>query len=119
MRPVPDHGDSLVAHSFEQLIARRVLIASGQLLARGAVIGSTTDGHYRLAALGATDGSAQPVAVLAEECDTTGGAAEAFAYFRGHFNARRLLVAEGYTLGAVTGLLAMTGVHVVDYSRRS
>ena len=70
-------------------------VAGGQgVLERGTLLATADGGMKKISA--ATTGKAN--AVLAEPVDTTDGAAVAVAYRTGHFNANKLIVADGYEI---------------------
>jgi len=72
-------------------------VAAGQgVLERGTLL-ATADGGMKMIDA-STTGKAN--AVLAEAVDTADGAAVAVAYRTGHFNANKLIVADGYEITA-------------------
>lgn len=78
--------DKLLAGDYP-VVTDIVTIASGQNLSRGALLGKiTASGKYVLCDSGAADGSQAPVAILAEDCDASGGDAQAVVYLSGAFN---------------------------------
>jgi hypothetical protein len=90
-----------------------VTIATGQNLQRGALLG--TDGtNYLLSLAAAADGSETPVAVLGEDVDATGGAAQSFAYVAGDFNANAMTFGTGHTADSVREGLRAHSIYLHD-----
>jgi hypothetical protein len=88
-----------------------VTIATGQNLQRGALLG--TDGSvYRLSEAAAADGSETPVAILGEDVDATGGAAQSFAYVAGDFNANAMTFGAGHTADGVRSALQARSMYL-------
>lgn len=103
--------DSLIAGNAHLLVGRKVTILSGQVLARGAVLGRiTTGGKYQLSASAATDGSEDPDLILAEAVDATDGDVSALAYERGDFNANALTLGTGHTVASIRDGLRAKGI---------
>ena len=103
--------DSLVAGNAELLVARKITIASGATLVRGAVLGKiTSGGKYALSASAASDGSQTPDLILAESVDASGGDKPALAYARGDFNANALTLGAGHTVASITEGLRAKGI---------
>jgi hypothetical protein len=64
-----------------------VTILTGQVLTRGALLGKiTATGKHILCDSAAVDGSAAPVAILAEDADATAADVQATVYLSGAFN---------------------------------
>lgn len=89
-----------------------VEVAAGQgVLERGTLLATADGGMVKISA--ATTGKAN--AVLAEAVDTTDGAAIAVAYRTGHFNANKLIVADGYEITAADKeALRVAGILISD-----
>lgn len=87
--------DNLLSGDFP-LVTRSVVVASGQSLKRGALLGEVGD-TVKQAASTATDGSETATAVLAEDVDASGGEKRATAYLTGQFNERAIGFANGDT----------------------
>lgn len=103
--------DSLVAGNAELLVGRKIAIASGATLARGAVLGKiTASGKYALSASASSDGSQTPDLILAEPVDASGGDKQALAYARGDFNANALTLGAGHTVASITEGLRAKGI---------
>lgn len=108
--------DVLVAGNAHLLVARRITVAAGQTLERGAILGKVTaDGKYKLCTKAATDGSQDADLVLAEKVDTTGGETQAIAYARGDFAKHALSVGTGYTVADVSETLRGKGILVMPH----
>lgn len=82
------------------------VIASGQVLAAGAVLGQiTAGGQYKLSASAASDGSQTPTVVLDEAIDTTAGAAPGVLRLTGEVLGTALTLGAGHTLAGVKAAL--------------
>ena len=103
--------DALVAGNAHLLVGRKVTVAAGAALVRGAVLGKiTASGKYLLSVSAATDGSEAPDLILAEDVDAAAADASALAYARGDFNARALTLGAGHTTGSITEGLRAKGI---------
>lgn len=60
---------------------------------------------YALSLAAAADGSQEPVAVLAIDCDASGGDKSTTAFFGGEFNAAKLVFGTGHTAASVEAAL--------------
>lgn len=79
-----------------------VTIASGQNLARGALLGRiTASGKYVLSLAAAADGSQNPVAILAEDVDASAGDKKGIVYVSGDFNEDAIIYGTGHTADSV------------------
>ena len=68
------------------LVHRPVILNGGAALARGAILGRITSSDlYILSVATASDGSQNPIAVLAADADPSGGNITVPAYFEGEF----------------------------------
>lgn len=82
------------------------VIAAGQQLSRGAVLGQiTASGEYLLCKATAEDGSQAPQAILDRAVDTTDGAQSAPIRLTGHVLGSQLTLGEGLTLSAAKAAL--------------
>ena len=70
-------------------------------------------GKYRLSVAAATDGSAVPDAVLAEDCDASGGDAQALVYLAGDFNLSALAFGAGHDAGSTEEALRAKDIHLI------
>lgn len=96
------------------LFGATVTIVSGQTVAKGAVLGQiTTGGKYALALAASSDGSEDPVAILAEACDASAGDKSAYVYFTGGFRERALVFGTGITAAAFRRTLAQKGIFII------
>lgn len=97
--------DQLIAGGFP-LMTRSVTLASGQTLARGAVLGKiTASGKYVLSASAASDGSQVPDAILVDACDASGGDQTVGVYESGEFFGAALTLGTGHTLASIRDVL--------------
>ncbi|WP_085625559.1 MULTISPECIES: head decoration protein [unclassified Pseudomonas] len=82
------------------------VIAAGQQLPRGAVLGQVTaSGEYLLCKTAAEDGSQAPKAILDRAVDTTDGAHSAPIRLTGQVLGNQLTLGEGLTLAAAKAAL--------------
>ncbi|RYF82073.1 MAG: head decoration protein [Comamonadaceae bacterium] len=103
--------DALIAGNAHLLVGRKVIVAAGATLKRGALLGKiTTGGKYALSASAASDGSQTPDLILAEDIDASGGDVQALAYARGDFNARAITLGVGHTIASITEGLRAKGI---------
>ena len=103
--------DSLLAGNAHLLVARKVTVLSGQVLQRGAVLGTiTASGKAILSLAAAADGSQTPDLILAEAVDATGADATALAYERGDFNAGAITLGTGHTVASIREGLRAKGI---------
>lgn len=106
--------DALLADPRAHVVTDEVTLAPGDgELPRGAVLGIVAEtGLAVLAAPGATDGSAQPVAVLVARTTLGATPTKAWGYYSGEFNAECLTLAEGWTPRALADAMRARGLHV-------
>lgn len=103
--------DSLLAGNAHLLVARKVTVLSGQVLQRGAVLGTiTSSGKAILSLAAAVDGSQTPDLILAEDVDATTGDKLGLAYERGDFNAGALTLGTGHTVASIREGLRAKGI---------
>ncbi|WIE52579.1 head decoration protein [Pseudomonas sp. GM17] len=81
------------------------VIAAGQKLARGAVLGQVTTGEYLLCKAAAEDGSQTPAVILDQDVDTTDGAKSAPIRLTGQVLGSQLTFGEGLTLATAKAAL--------------
>lgn len=82
------------------------VIAAGQQLSRGAVLGQVTaSGEYLLCKADATDGSQTPVAILDKDVNTTESAQSAPIRLTGQVLSSQLTLGDGLTLAAAKAAL--------------
>lgn len=76
----------------------KITLVSGQNLERGAVLGKiTASGKYTLSLAAAADGSEDPAAILAIDCNASAGDKSTKAFFMGEFNKDKLTFGTGHT----------------------
>jgi hypothetical protein len=86
-------------------------IVSGQNLSTGAVLGKiTASGKWTQSLSAAGDGSQTARAVLAEDCDASGGDKAAVVYLAGDFDETKLSFGTGHTAASLRESLADVGV---------
>ncbi|WP_187967861.1 head decoration protein [Aquibium microcysteis] len=92
--------NGLLAGDFP-VATRTITLKSGQNLKRGAVIGMDGNDKFLLSLGAAADGSEVPTAVLAIDCDASGGDKATTAYFTGEFNDAKLTYGAGHSAASV------------------
>jgi hypothetical protein len=89
--------DNLLAGDYP-VVTDIVVIKTGEVLARGAVLGKiTATGKHVLCDKTAADGSETPVSILAEAVDATDGDVNADVYLSGAFNEGKVTFAADNT----------------------
>ena len=107
-----DVPDNLIAGDLKR-VTDEVVIASGQNLVRGAVVGLVTaTNKLILSASGATDGSQTPVGIMADDVDATVEDKTAPMYRTGEFNQDDLVLGTGHTIDSVKPTLRDAGIHL-------
>ncbi len=98
--------DQLIAGRFP-LVTQPVTIAAGAaVLKRGTVLGIVTaSGKYIQSVKTAADGSQNPVAILADDADPTGGDVQAGVYLTGEFNQNAIIFDASWTVATLTAPL--------------
>ena len=95
------------------VISRGVTLAAGQNLRRGSVLGRfTASGKHTLAIASASDGSQTPSAVLAEDCNASGGDTPSLAYFEGTFLEGALTFGAGVNAAYAREPLRTVGINL-------
>ena len=103
--------DNLLAGAHPHINSRKVTLISGQNLTRGAVLGRiTTGGKYNLSLSAAGDGSEVPRAILAQDCDASGGDEECLIYETGDFNEDALTIGTAHTADSIRDGLRALGI---------
>lgn len=69
-------------------------------------------GNYVPSIATATDGSQVPVAILANQTDATGGAANAGIYYTGEFNSNYIYFDSSWTVATLTPLLQKVNIYL-------
>ncbi len=104
--------DNLLAGDYP-VVTDIVVILTGEVLARGAVLGKiTASGKHILCDSAAVDGSAVPVAILAEAVDATAADVNAEVYLSGAFNEAGVTVAAGDTADTVRAALRDVNIYL-------
>lgn len=102
--------DRLIANDLP-LVTRSIVVASGQNLARGTLLGRiTASGKYGISATAASDGSQTGVAILAEDVDASDGDVTSLAYEAGSFNSGAMTFGTGHTAASVEASLRVLGI---------
>ena len=103
--------DAMLAGNAHLLVARKVIVLTGQVLSCGAVLGTiTASGKTILSLSAAADGSQTPDLILAEDVDATDSDVTALAYERGDFNALAVTLGTGHTVASVREGLRAKGI---------
>lgn len=106
--------DNLIVNTIPT-ISYTITILSGENLSRGCVVGSqTSGGKYIACDHTAVDGSEDPVAVLMEDCDATGGDVDCGVYVFGHFNSDALTFGGSSTIADLKHAMRLNGLYVSD-----
>lgn len=93
--------DDLHAGDFP-IRTRKVTLASGQNLVRGALLGIiTASGKATLSASASADGSQTPNCILCEDVDASDGDTDAMVYIAGDFNQDAITFGTGHTAASV------------------
>jgi Bacteriophage lambda head decoration protein D len=101
-----DPADPEITFTFT---AGSVAMVAGDEISIAVVAGS---GSYKLAASASTDGSQNPVAILADDADASGGDVSAGIYLHGEFNANALTLGTGITAAAAKAALQPFGIFI-------
>jgi len=80
-----------------------------------AVVVSAGSGGYKLATAAATDGSQDPVALLADDADASGGDVTGAIYGMGEFNGNAVTLGSGITLAAATTALEAQNIYLKTF----
>lgn len=105
--------DNLFAGNVMPKVTDTMVIAAGQNLPRGAVLGRVSaDGKGKLVDKNATDGSQNVYAILAEDVDATAADKIAPVYLTGEFNENALTLAEGTTVDDIRASARAMGIFI-------
>ncbi|MCP3878513.1 MAG: head decoration protein [Sulfitobacter sp.] len=106
--------DNLLAGYSVPAITESVVIASGAgALARGTLLGKVTaSGKYVVSTSAASDGSQNPVAVLAEDIDATDADVTTVGYLSGEFNTAAMTFGPGHTAASVKAALRDLNIYL-------
>ncbi|NHB89603.1 MULTISPECIES: head decoration protein [Photorhabdus] len=98
-----------------QLVTDTVTIAKVGLLKRGTVLGLITElKEYVLSVKTGTDGREKPVAILADDVDTTTESKTCGVYLMGEFNQHRLIFDASWTLEDLKTALRPSAIFIRD-----
>ena len=93
--------DRLIAGN-TQLVSETCMLASGQNLIRGSVVGRiSTSGKMTLSTATATDGSQIPYGVLVDDFNASLADTQCGVYVKGEFNQAALTLGAGQTVAAI------------------
>lgn len=107
--------DGLIAGNANLLVHESITLISGQNLTRGTVLGKiTASGKYNKSLSAAVDGSQTPAAILAEDCDASGGDKTTVAYFRGDFRGDKLILGTAHTLASIKAGLRTANIEIIN-----
>ncbi len=107
-------SDNLIAGDYP-IVTEGIIIATGQNLTRGAVLGrEEVSGKYLLSESSATDGSENPVAILAASIDSTNGETESVCYLSGQFNYQALVFGAGLTSESEKHNLRLLNIYITE-----
>lgn len=92
---------------------RKVTIASGANLTRGAVLGLVTaTGKYKLSAAAAGDGSEVPDCILLTDAAAAAADKDAMVAFTGEYNEAKLTLGAGHTIASIRQGLRKIGIFI-------
>lgn len=105
--------DNLIAGG-TQLVSRTYVLASGQVVARGTVLGQiTANSKVTLCLPGATDGSQVPFGIAYDAYDATAGdLAGCGVYEKAEVNGNALILGTGWTLTSIFNPLRDAGIYI-------
>ena len=102
--------DRLVA-GLTQLVSESAILAAGQVLPRGALMGRiTASGKLTLSTAAATDGSQVPYGILLDAFDATAGDVTCGVYIRGEFDPDSITFGAGQTRAGLHDALRAMGI---------
>lgn len=103
--------DNLLA-GLTQIVTENMVLAQGQKLVRGTVVGRiTVSGKATLATAAATDGSQVPYGILADFYDASlADVGNAAVHVKGEFNENAITLGAGLTLATVHDALRAGGI---------
>ncbi len=118
--PHPAFGGTVSAITYNQLampgkdpVRAPFSIEAAQTLLAGSILGAVTaTGELKLSEAAAGDGSEVPVAILAEDLDTTGGAIVFDVFVEGFFNETALVYGTGHDANSVRLPLRNVGIYL-------
>lgn len=90
-----------------------ITLLSGQNLKRGSLLGKiTSGGKYVLSLSASSDGSQTPAAILAVDCDASGGDKVTVAYLTGSFDGNAVTYGTAHTLASTREALRDVGINL-------
>ncbi len=96
-----------------QLVSETGILAAGQALLRGALLGRITASRkVTLSTAAATDGSQTPYGILYDDYDATAGDVACGYHVKGEFNERAITLGAGHTLATVKDALRAAGIYL-------
>ncbi|MBR9781972.1 MAG: head decoration protein [Rhodospirillales bacterium] len=105
--------ENLIAGDYPAMTEPEI-IATGQVLKRGALLGrNTATGKLHLSASAAEDGTEKPIGILVAAMDTTGGDAEGPVYKSGIYHYSGLEVGAGWDKSSLRAALDGTPLFAV------
>lgn len=111
--PRISNPDNLIAGDF-LLLVNGAVIAAGEELKRGTVLGKITDsGKYTIAKAAAGDGSEAPIAILGTDVAASEEDRQAEIYITGLFSANHVTLGEGITEEAAAEELHKRSIFLV------
>lgn len=103
--------DGLVAGNPDLLLNSPIILAAGQNLKRGALLGKVTaTSKYVLSLAAASDGSQVPNSILVDDTDATSGDKATINYTRGDFLQDYVTFGTGHTPASTTAVLRPLGI---------
>lgn len=95
------------------IFGEAVTIVSGQTLLAGDLLGQiTSGGKYKKSLTASNDGSEVPSAILAEDCDASGGDKTAWVYYCGGFAEDKIRYGSAHTAATTRKALAQKGIFI-------
>lgn len=106
--------DNLIAGDFP-LHTETVTMLNGQVRQRGDVLGKiSANDKYKLSLSEDVDGGEVPVAILAEDCDASGGDTQAIVYLAGVFDANEITIGTGHTKASIKAAFLGTPLFLTE-----
>lgn len=103
----------LIAGEFP-VVTDSITVAQGQVLRKGAILGRNKAGLYVLSEAGATDGSKEPLVILADDVDASDSAQAVTCYLSGQFNSKSLHFGAGHTPDSVAHKLRVLNIYLTN-----
>lgn len=103
--------DNLFAGDFP-VVSGKGILKSGENRQRGTVLGRiTATGKLVMSLAASEDDSENIFAILAHDCDASGGDKECVFYKSGHFNASKLTFGTGHTAASLRDAARALSIH--------